>query len=120
MTEVRLHVAGYPDSDTDERADLAWRLREELWDGPVEDVSHPSVDAPEGAKGGALEWAQLLVTLAGTLPPFIMAVQGWLSRHRGAAVTVEIGGDKLTLGEGSEEDQRRLVDAFLARHGSAA
>jgi hypothetical protein len=119
MSEVRLHVAGYPDSDDEERAELAWRLREEISGGAVDDVSHPSVSAPPGAKGGALEWAQLLVTLAGTLPPFLMAVRGWLDRHRGAAVTVEIGGDTLTLGEGSEEDQRRLVDAFLARHGGA-
>lgn len=119
MTEVRLHVAGYPDSDDEERADLAWRLREEISDG-VEDVSHPSIRPPPGAKGGALEWAQLLVTMAGTLPPLVMAVQGWLGRHRGAAVTVEIDGDTLTLGEASEADQRRLVEAFLARHGSSA
>jgi Effector Associated Constant Component 1 len=116
MTEVRLHVAGYPDSDDEERADLAWRLREEI-SGGVEDVSHPSIRPPPGAKGGALEWAQLLVTMAGTLPPLIMAVQGWLGRHRGAAVTLEIDGDTLTLGEASEAEQRRLVEAFMARHG---
>lgn len=116
MSEVRLHVAGLPDSDEEERADLAWALREEIFPG-VEDVSHPSVRPPPGAKGGALEWAQLLVTMAGTLPPLIMAVQGWLGRHRGAAVTVEIDGDTLTLGEASDAEQRRLVEAFLARHG---
>ena len=118
MNEVRLHVAGYPDSDDEERADLAWRLREEIAGG-VEDVSQPSIQPPPGAKGGALEWAQLLVTMAGSLPPLIMAVQGWLDRHRGAAVTVEIDGDTLILGEGSETEQRRIVEAFLQRHGGA-
>jgi Effector Associated Constant Component 1 len=118
MTEVQLHVAGYPDSDAEERADLAARLREEIADG-VEDVSHPSLQPPPGAKGSALEWAQLLVTMAGTLPPLIMAVQGWLGRHRGAAVTVEIDGDTLTLGNASDAEQRRLVEAFLARHGGS-
>ena len=118
MSEVRLHVAGYPDSDAEERAELAAGLREELADAPADEVSHPSIRPPPGAKGGALEWAQLLVTMAGTLPPLIMAVQGWLGRHRGAAVTVEIDGDTLTLGEASDAEQRRLVEAFLARHGS--
>jgi Effector Associated Constant Component 1 len=117
MNEVRLHVAGYTDSDAEERADLAAGLREELAEGVADEISHPSIQPPPGTKGGALEWAQLLVTMSGTLPPLIMAVQGWLGRHRGAAVTLEVDGDKLTLGEASEVEQRRLVEAFLARHG---
>ena len=112
-----MHVAGYADSDAEERADLAAGLRKELADGVADDVSHPSIRPPPGAKGAGLEWAQLLVTMAGTVPPLIMAVQGWLGRHRGAAVTVEIGGDTLTLGEGAEAEQRQLVEAFLNRHG---
>ena len=117
MTEVRLHVAGYADSDAEERADLAAGLHEELAGNVADDVSHPSIRPPPGAKGGALEWAQLLITMAGTLPPLIMAVQGWLGRHRGAAVTLEIDGDTLTLGEASDAEQRRLVETFLRRHG---
>ena len=48
-----MHVAGYPDSDDEERADLAWRLREEIREHGIDDVSHPSVQAPAGSKGGA-------------------------------------------------------------------
>jgi hypothetical protein len=33
-------------------------------------------------------------------------------------VSLEIGGDKLTLEHASEADQRRLVETFLARHGA--
>jgi len=110
-------VAGYPDSDDEERADLAWRLREEMRDRGVDDVSHPSIRPPPGAKGGAVEWAQLVVSLAGTVPPLIMALQGWLGRHPKAAVTLEIDGDTLTLGEATADEQRRLVETFLARHG---
>ena len=117
MTEVRLHVAGYTDSDAEERADLAAGLREELTDGLADDVSHPSIRPPPRAKGGALEWAQLLVTMAGSLPPLSMAVQGWLGRLRGAAVTVEFDGETRTLGDASDAEQRRLVEAFLKRHG---
>jgi len=117
MTELRMQVVGYPDSDEEERAELAWRLREEIRERGIDEVSRPSVRPPPGAKGGAVEWAQLVVTLAGTVPPMIMALQAWLGRHRGAAVTLEIDGDKLTLDDPSAEDQRRLVETFLARHG---
>jgi Effector Associated Constant Component 1 len=119
MTEVRVHVVGYPDSDEEERADLASRLREEIRGHGIDEVSHPAVEPPPGSKGGALEWAQLVVTLAGTVPSLVMAIQGWLGRHPDAAVTLEIGGDRLTLDEASPADRQRLLEAFLGRHGGA-
>jgi Effector Associated Constant Component 1 len=118
MTDVHLQIDGYPDSDDEERADLASQLQEELRYHGVDDVAHPEAQAPAGAKGGALELAQLIVTLAGTVPPMIAALQGWLGRHRGAAVTLQIGGDTLKLDNASSEEQRRLVETFLARHGA--
>ena len=117
MTEVRLHIEGYPDSDAEERAELAWRLEEDLRAAEVEDVSRPAADSPEGAKGGALMWAELIVTLAGTIPSFLSAVLGWTQRHPGASITLEIDGDKLTLDKASDEERRQLVEAFLERHG---
>jgi membrane-associated two-gene conflict system component 1 (EACC1) len=119
MTEVRMHVAGYPDSDDEERADLAWRLRQEIQEHGIDEVSHPSLEAPPGSKGGAIDLAQLVVTFAGTLPALIMAVQGWLGRHPRAAVTLEIDGDTLTLDEASPADRQRLMEVFLAKHGGA-
>jgi Effector Associated Constant Component 1 len=117
MTEVRMHVVGYPDSDEEERAELASRLREEIQEHGIDEVSHPQAPPPPGSKGGALEWAQLVVTLAGTAPPLAMAIQGWLGRHPRAAVTLEIEGDRLTLEEASPAARQRLLEAFLARHG---
>jgi hypothetical protein len=119
MTEVRLHVVGYPDSDEEERADLASRLREDIREQGIDEVAHPPVPPPPGSKGGALDWAQLVVTFAGTVPPLVMAIQGWLGRHPNAAVTLEIGGDRITLDEASPADRQRLLEAFLARHGGA-
>ena len=115
MTEVLVHVVGYPDSDEEERADLASRLRDEIREHGIDDVSHPPAPPPPGSKGGAVEWAQLVITFAGTLPPLVMAIQGWLGRHPDAAVTLEIGGDRLTLDEASPAD-RQLLEAFLGRH----
>ncbi len=117
MTEIRLQVAGYPDSDAEERADLTSRLREEIEEHGIDDVVHPAVESPAGSKGAALDLAQLVVSFAGTLPPLIMAIQGWLGRHPRAAVTLEIDGDKLILDEASPEDRQRLLEVFLARHG---
>ncbi len=117
MTDVRVEVAGYPDSDDEERADLTTRLRADLEAHDLE-VAHPSADAPVGSKGAGLEWAQLVVSLAGTVPAMVAALQGWMGRHHGATVSLEIEGDKLTLADASEADQRRLVETFLARHGA--
>jgi Effector Associated Constant Component 1 len=117
MTDVRVHVAGYPDSDDEERADLATRLRADLLAHDVE-ASHPEGPAPAGAKGTAIEWAQLVITLAGTVPGMVAALQGWMGRHPRAALSLEIDGDKLTLDEASPAEQRKLVETFLARHGA--
>ncbi len=117
MAEILVTVEGYPDSDDDERADLASRLRDDLLAHDVE-VSHPEAQAPDGAKGGALEWAQLVVSFGGMVPAMLAALQGWLGRHRTASVSLEIDGDKLTLSGASAEEQRQLVETFLARHGA--
>jgi Effector Associated Constant Component 1 len=118
MTEVLFNVVGYPDSDDQERADLASRLRDEMVGQGVDDVTHPDAVAPDGAKGAALEWAQLVVGLSGTIGPMLAALRGFLGRHPRAAVTLEIEGDTLTLNEASPTEQRQLVEAFLARHGA--
>jgi membrane-associated two-gene conflict system component 1 (EACC1) len=117
MREVRVHVSGYSDSDDDERADLAAQLREDLLARDLA-ASHPPAAAVPGAKGAALEWAQLVVTLAGTASPMIAALQGWLGRHPSAGVSLEIDGDKLMLDDASPAERNRLVEEFLARHGA--
>jgi hypothetical protein len=118
LTEARLHITGYPDSDPEEQAELSYRLQAELRElVVVEDVSAPRTHAPVGAKGDGLEWAQLVVTFAGTLPPLIAAVRGWLSRHAGATLTIELDGDRLVLREPTTREQRDLIDAWLERHG---
>jgi AcrR family transcriptional regulator len=117
MTQLRIQVQGLPDSDDEERAELTSRLRDEMLEQGVDDVAHPDARAPDGAKGGALEWAQLVVGLAGSLGPLLSAMRGWLGRHPDAGVTLEIDGDKLTLDKASRADRERLVEAFLARHG---
>ena len=117
VTEIRVEIAGYADSDAEERAELARRLESELSELDVEEILHPADQAPPGAKGDALQWAQLAVTFAGSLPALIGVIRGFVGRHSGAAVSVEIDGDRLSLGEPTPDERQALVDAWIARHG---
>ena len=82
MLEVRLTVAGFRDSDPEEQAELAWGLQGELSSLDVESFTRAHAEAPPGAKGAALDWAQLVVSLAGTLPALVAAVRSWTSLLR--------------------------------------
>jgi hypothetical protein len=113
-----VHVGGFPDSDPEERAALAWGLRDDLIASEVGSVSHPPAVAPAGAKGVALEWAQLLVTLAGTVPGLVATVRAWQVRHPHSSVTLEIDGDRVTLSDGASPEGRALLEAWLHRHGN--
>jgi len=113
-----VHVDGFPDSDPEERAELAWRLRDDLIASEIGSVSQARTVAPAGAKGVALEWAQLLVTLAGTVPGLVAVVRGWQVRHPHSSVTLEIDGDRVTLSDGSSAEGRALLEAWLQRHGT--
>jgi hypothetical protein len=117
--KIRLHMSGYPDSDEEERAELAWRLEAELRDADLEidEVSRPPAQAPAGAKGSAMDWAQLVVALAGTLPPFVSAVMAWKERHPGASLVLEVDGDALALDELPAGERSKLIAAWLERHG---
>lgn len=117
MGDIKIHVAGYADSDAQERAELAGRLEEELRQLDVEDISRPQLEPRDGAKGSAFEWAQLIVTFAGSLPALVSAVRGWLGRHPGSSVTLEIDGDRLTLEQASLQERRELIETWMKRHG---
>jgi len=46
----------------------------------------------------------------------VRVVMGWLGRRPGRAVKLEIAGDSIEVTDPSSEDQRRLIEAFLAHH----
>jgi hypothetical protein len=118
MTEIRLHIGGYADSDPEERAELAWHLKHELHELDLDDISHASAgETPLGAKGSGVEWAQLVVTFAGSLPALVAMVHSWLDRHPQSSITLEIDGDRLTLTEPSASERSELIAAWMGRHG---
>jgi hypothetical protein len=117
--ELRVLMRGYDDSDPQERAELAVQLSSQL--RTIAAVRHaPATDAPDGAKGDALEWAGLIVTLVGTLPVVVQAIQSWLDRRsRRTSVTLRLGDDEITLESASDAEQRKLLRTFLDRHDTA-
>jgi hypothetical protein len=52
----------------------------------------------------------------GPIGPLLTAVQSWVARRSSRGVKITIDDASLELTNASREDQRRLVESFLARH----
>ncbi len=106
------------DADSEDRAELARHLRQQLIEADVDSVefTHPGT-LPPGAKGDPASLFALAVSVA---PAVVTAMFGmlqvWLSHHDRASVTVESGGEKLTLTGTLSSEQKQMVEAFLNRH----
>lgn len=118
MYEIRVRVVGDV-GDTEESEELTSRLRGELLELDVDDVKRPVEVGPTGAKGDALAWAELVVSLSGSLPALVAAIQSWRGRQRGATIIIEHAGDRLILSDATAADQSAFVSGWLARHDNA-
>lgn len=121
--ELRLFIRGYDDSDSQERGELGGELANELH--AVAEVRPGEGPArPHAKSAGAIEWAQLVVTLVGTLPVVMQTIQSWLTRRGGltsdrrASVTVKFGEDEITIDSEWNAEQQELVRGFLERHAA--
>jgi hypothetical protein len=114
--QLRVEIVGYVDSDERERASLASELESVLWRSDVDDVSRLRTEAPSGAKGNAVEWAQLVVTGIGSLPALISSIHGWRAQRPGASISIEIDGDVLTLSDSTPSERDDLIQTWLERH----
>jgi hypothetical protein len=118
-TALRLQLNDGSDDEQTEK--LTRRLRAELLElDEVKAVnSVRGSQLPDGAKGDPVTLGTLLVTLAasgGVLTTIVNTVQPWLLRNEKHSVTVEMAGDKLTISGPSSDEQKRLVDDWIARH----
>jgi hypothetical protein len=109
------------DSDAEELADLTGGLRAELLDVDAASVAPLAAEAaPEGAKGLG-DLAGWLLVQFGTLDGLravVAGIRGWTSRT-GRTVEVSIGGDVLKVTAVTSQQQREIIDAWLARHAAA-
>jgi hypothetical protein len=120
---VRIEIGAEPDADTADLEKATLQLRRELLELDVQDVERPAEGSPPpGAR--AVEVA-LLGTLVVTathelVGAVVRVVAGWLGRRPDRSVKLEIAGDSIEVTNPSAEDQRRMIEAFLARHAPAS
>lgn len=117
--KLRIDVGVEPDADAAELDEATRQLRQELMELDVEDVERPSAGpAPPGTRAveAALLGALVVTATQELVSAVVRAVTGWLGRRPGRTVKLEIGGDSIELTDPSAEDQRRLIEAFLAHH----
>ena len=118
LLNLRVELDADDDAGAEERDELARALRAELLDLDVESVERPEAPAPDGTRGaGAVELGTLLVTFGqGALGLVTSTIARWVQRRGGRSVSLELDGDKIELSGVSAEDQRRLIETFVARH----
>lgn len=120
LASLTLNVSTGLEADIEERTTLVRMLRKELSDLPdVQSLDFPRSAADPKSKAPGIDWQTLIVTLAasgGVLTTLISTVQTCLTRHERTSVTLEIGGDKLTITGASPESQNRLVSSWIDRH----
>ena len=114
-----------PDSDAEELAELTQRLRGQLLELDV-DAVEPATggEAPAGSKGvELLAIGGLVIQFAmksETLRSVVDATSAWLGRQQGRSVKLTLDGDTLEVTGVSSDEQRRLVDLWVARHADDA
>jgi hypothetical protein len=123
--ELSVEVQAELDTDAEELAQLAGRLRAELLDLDVDAVRRPvRVDAPADAKGaGLLAFGELVVGLVASpevLASIIDTVRSWLGRNRARSVKLTLDGDALEVSGVSSAEQDRLIELWVSRHATGA
>ncbi|MEU9345899.1 hypothetical protein AB0D74_32310 [Streptomyces sp. NPDC048278] len=116
-------LEGARDSDQVEIDELTLQLRAGLLELDVHRVEPVQVgETPAGSKsGGAVALGVLAVTLSPVaLRGVFRLLETWVTNRPIRKVRVVFGDDSIELEHASAEDQRRLVDAFIAVHGPAS
>lgn len=120
-SELAIELLAEPDTDDQELAELAFRLRGELLDLDVEAVESASAgQAPADAKGiGLLAIGGLIVRFAlspDVLRSVVSGVRSWAARQRVLSVKLTLDGDSVEVTGPRSAGQDRLIDLWIARH----
>jgi hypothetical protein len=116
---LRLEIGIEPEAEAAEIDEAVSQLRDELLELDVEAVRVPAGEpAPPGSRGIEAGALGTLLVAAGRVAvgPIVLAVQSWVTRRATRSVKLTIENDSLELTNVSPEDQRRLIESFLARH----
>jgi uncharacterized protein YidB (DUF937 family) len=122
QSQVSLQVEAGPDADAEEVAEATAQLRRELLELDVDSVKAPEAGPPPpGSKAAeVLAIGSLIVTLVKStgLGAVVHTIQSWISRQQQRSVKLAIDGDTLEVTGVSSEEQRRLIDEWIARHAT--
>jgi hypothetical protein len=121
--DLSVELQPVPDTDAEELAKLAGRLRAELLDLDVDAVQLPArEEGPPDSKGvGQVAAGELVVRLATTTEVFMSLIKGvrsWLGRNRVRSVKLTLDGDALEVSGVSSAEQDRLIDLWVTRHAT--
>ena len=116
--DVLINVDAGSGADAAETAAVAQQLLDELTAHELDPVV-PISDAPPGAKGVGSDLGSTILVLAasgGVVTTLLGVLQTWLVQHAGSQIVVEIAGDRLELTGATDDERRRALDVWLARH----
>ena len=119
-TTLGLQLACGPDADAEEIAEATSQLRRELLGLDVDAVETPRAgDPPAGSRAADVAAIGSLLVTAG--PQILTAIAGvigsWLRRSPQRSIRLELNGDVLELTGLPADQQQRLADEWLRRHG---
>ena len=120
--ELRIDVGVEPDADALELDEETIELRREFLELDVDAVERPAAGPPpEGARAVEVALLGTLLVKVGqaAVGPLVDAIAAWMSRRDSRSVKLTLGDDSIEATDLSDEDQRRLLEAFLARHTAA-
>jgi hypothetical protein len=122
---IEIAVEPLPDADAADLVELAGLLRTELLDTDVDRVEFAREGLPpSGAKAvDVLAIGSLVVELGRSVQVLlgvVSAVRSWVSGHAVRGVKIQMDGDVLEIGRASSEEQRRLIEIWIARHAGPA
>ncbi len=123
LLRVKLLLDGGADIDAQEVDRLTGQLRRQLLkldvhsvDWVLEGEAPRATRAPDAIAVGALAVA-FVAHSPEMLKLVVAAVQSWLASHQGRSVELQLAGESLKVSGISSEDQRRLIELFVAHHG---
>jgi len=119
MSDIAIAVRLDADADAAELQDATSQLRRELLELDVDDVKAPDGgEAPPGTRGAVGAEIGTLLVAAGraAIGPVVAAIQSWVARRASRSVKLTIDGDSIEVSNVSPDDQRELIQSFLARH----
>jgi hypothetical protein len=119
LLSMEIELSIEPDAEAAELDETTTQLRQQLLELDVQNVERPRGEpAPPGTRAVDAAILGALVVQVGpvVLGAVVRTLEGWLARRPDRTLKMAIGDDSIELNNVSDEEQKRLITAFVARH----